>query len=413
MKILHAADLHLDSPMRGLVEYDGAPLHEVRRASRRAFVRLIDLALEQRVAVVLLAGDLYDGDFRDFSTALFLAEQVARLQETGARVVWLRGNHDAENRFTRHLRLPDYVFELPTEKPGSVVFEDLGLVVHGQGYVNRDTTENLALHFPGRLGGLLNFGLLHTALEGREGHLPYAPCTVSDLSALGYDYWALGHVHKREIVAADPYIVFPGNLQGRNVREIGPKGAMLVDCDDSRVVSVTPAIVDQVRWAVLELRLERAHHIDDALEHCSRGLRSEAAAAEGRPLACRVRVVGQTRAHRELVESDRFMNEVRAMGLEIGAVYVESVEVRTESEHNFQGLLGRGDPFATAMAELLADWASSERKDELHSLLVRDLSGLPQELVREELEGLELLLEDVRGLLEARLLDASGSPEED
>jgi DNA repair protein SbcD/Mre11 len=412
MKILHAADLHLDSPMRGLVEYEGAPLHEVRRASRRAFTRLIDVALAERVTLVLLAGDLYDGDFRDFSTALFLAEQVARLQEIGAQVVWLRGNHDAENRFTRHLRLPDYVHELPTSAPGSVVFEDSGLVVHGQGYATRDTTQNLALHFPARLDGFANFGLLHTALEGREGHMPYAPCTVSELSALGYDYWALGHVHQREMVSDAPYIVFPGNLQGRGIRETGPKGAMLVEVADSRVLRVEPLIVDQVRWALVEVGLEWVEHLEEALERCAHVLRREVQAAEGRPLACRVRVVGRTAAHGELLDSERFLNEVRALGLEMGQVYVESVEVRTEGELSFARLVGRGDPFAEAVAHLLSDLGSGERKDELRALLTRDLSGLPQEIVREELEDLDQLLGDVRGLLEARLLEAPTAEED-
>jgi DNA repair protein SbcD/Mre11 len=140
MKVLHAADLHLDSPMRGLVEYEGAPLHEVRRATRQALVQLIDVALEEEVNLLLLAGDLYDGDFRDYSTALFLVDQLARLSETNAQVAWIRGNHDAESRITRHLRLPSLAHELPTGEPGTVEFEKLGIAVHGQGYAPKPCT---------------------------------------------------------------------------------------------------------------------------------------------------------------------------------------------------------------------------------------------------------------------------------
>src|SRR5690242_9452537 len=95
MKFVHAADLHLDSPLRGLSRYEGAPVEAVRGATRRAFQNLIDLCLEEGAAFLLLAGDIYDGDWKDYGTGLFFLHQLARLRAADVEVVLIRGNHDA------------------------------------------------------------------------------------------------------------------------------------------------------------------------------------------------------------------------------------------------------------------------------------------------------------------------------
>jgi exonuclease SbcD len=134
MKFLHAADLHLDSPMHGLAAYDGAPVDELRGATRRALVNLVDLALEEQVAFVLIAGDVYDGSWRDFNTGLFYVAQMRRLREAGIPVVAIAGNHDAESRMTKGLPLPDGYIALTSTRPQTVELTELGVVIHGQSF---------------------------------------------------------------------------------------------------------------------------------------------------------------------------------------------------------------------------------------------------------------------------------------
>ena len=107
MRFLHAADIHLDSPLLNLERYEGAPIHEIRNATRRALENLVDLAIQQQVALVLIAGDLYDGDWPDHNTGLFFVGQMRRLREAGIALYMIAGNHDAANKMTRSLRLPD------------------------------------------------------------------------------------------------------------------------------------------------------------------------------------------------------------------------------------------------------------------------------------------------------------------
>ena len=157
----------------------------------------MDLVVGERVPVLLLAGDVYDGDWHDYSTGRFFVGQMDRLHDAGVRVFMVAGNHDAASEITRALRLPPNVTVLDIERPQSVSDDDLGLVVHGQGFATKAVTRNLAVSYPPRVQGVVNVGLLHTSVDGTEGHARYAPCGLTDLTALGYDYFALGHVHQR------------------------------------------------------------------------------------------------------------------------------------------------------------------------------------------------------------------------
>jgi DNA repair exonuclease SbcCD nuclease subunit len=217
MKFVHAADLHLDSPMRGLATYPGAPIEAMRGATRQAFESLVELCVDENAQLLVIAGDIYDGDWKDFSTGLYLRAQLTRLREADIEVVLIRGNHDAASVITRNLRLPG-VHVLPHDKPKSVVLEDVGAVVHGQSFATRAVTANLAAGYPDPLPDLVNVGLLHTCLGGYAEHENYAPCRLEELIARRYDYWALGHVHEHAVLHVDPHVVFAGNIQGRQGR---------------------------------------------------------------------------------------------------------------------------------------------------------------------------------------------------
>src|ERR1700753_723494 len=159
MKFVHAADLHLDSPLSGLSKYEGAPVEQIRGATRHALENLVDLCIDEHTALLLIAGDLYDGDWRDYSTGLFFNKQMAKLRAGGVKVVWIRGNHDAASKLTAHLALPDNVRELSHKKPESFLIESLGVAVHGQGCESRDVTEDLSLRYPEPKRDLFNNGL--------------------------------------------------------------------------------------------------------------------------------------------------------------------------------------------------------------------------------------------------------------
>ena len=332
MKFVHSADVHLDSPLRGLDEYPGAPTRELRGATRQACENLIDLCLEEEARLLIVAGDLYDGDWPDFNTGLYFAQQMARLDAAGIRVVLVRGNHDAASRITKRLVYPKNVHSFSERKPETLLLDELQMAIHGQSFARHDITANLAVGYPEPIAGRFNIGVLHTALEGREGHNPYAPCRVDELRARGYDYWALGHVHQREIVAEEPWIVFPGCLQGRNVRETGAKGCSVVSVQDGRVEAVEFRAMDVLRWVSLNVDAEGMDREDALLSRIADELQSAKRGAEGRFVAVRLQVVGTTALHEKLAsEPEHYRQQIRAIGIEAGAgeLWVEKVRFLT------------------------------------------------------------------------------------
>ncbi|NEA22211.1 metallophosphoesterase family protein [Actinomadura bangladeshensis] len=332
MKFLHAADLHIDSPLRGLSAYEGAPEEDLRLATRRALENLVRLAIELPVDAVLLAGDVYDGDWKDYQTGLYFSGQMARLGRAGIPVYMVSGNHDAQNRTMRSLRLPGNVRVFATHRPETVRDEKAGLAVHGQGFAEWDLTDNLAAGYPQRDGGLFNVGLLHTGLDAAHSeHKLYAPCSVADLEARGYDYWALGHIHTRQIVREEPWIVYPGNIQGRHARETGPKGCTVVTVDgDLQVESVEHHDLDTARWERLDVDVTGRDDIDQVLSLVAQRFQK---ISEERLTAVRVTLTGATSAHTALWrDRERILNELRAAAGHHPNLWLEKLKVRTSSE---------------------------------------------------------------------------------
>ena len=337
---LHCADLHLDSPLIGLGHRSREFAERVDNASRQAFDNLIALAMEAECRFVLISGDVFDGEWRDYGTGLFFADRMRRLRDVGINVYMILGNHDAENRFAGRLDLSDNVYRLSHKKPESVALEELGVVIHGRSFPQRDVTENLALGYPAPVPGRFNIGILHTACSGRDGHAPYAPCSVAQLVSHGYDYWALGHVHTREVLSSDPYIVFPGNLQGRNSRETGAKGATVVSVADRRVVSITHCPLDILRWESRQLDVAAAENVSAVYALARLAFEQACDASDGRALALRLTLKGETSLHHELVAKRAMLSEeIETIAASVsGDLWIDGCEVATTSPPREAGI---------------------------------------------------------------------------
>ncbi|MBF0370828.1 MAG: DNA repair exonuclease [Magnetococcales bacterium] len=416
MKFIHAADIHLDSPLRGLERYEGAPVEAIRGGSRRAFENLVEFCLEERVDFLLIAGDLFDGDWKDYETGLWFVGQMHRLRSREIPVLMVRGNHDAKNRLTKSLRWPENVFEFPANKPATHLLESLEVAVHGQSFATTAVIDNLARNYPPPISGYFNIGLLHTALTGREGHEPYAPCSVEELSAKGYDYWALGHVHQREIIHRDPLIVFPGNLQGRHIRESGEKGCSLVTVTDGRVTEISHHAMDLIRWMEVSVDAGGAISEEDLLSRLQQALEEAVVRGEGRLCAIRLTITGETSIHSMLMgRGEEWISKARAEALDVGGgeVWLEKVILATQPLRETTLARDPNDPLLLLhdiCREILAD---TEGVQELVAELEPFIGKLPGEVQGElalnnSLE-LERLLARGEQLALARLQGEGGS----
>lgn len=411
MRFLHTADIHLDSPLTGLSAYDDAPAALLRGATRAAFTQLVSHAIDEAVDFVVIAGDLYDGNWPDFNTGLYFCEQMGRLQRAHIPVFLLLGNHDAESQMTRALRLPDNVRRFSAQKAETFTLEVAGqrVALHGRSFKQRDTPDNLAATYPAPLPGAFNIGVLHTALEGHSAHATYAPCTLAELHAKGYDYWALGHVHDYALwtppaPGLGATVCFPGNLQGRHIRETGPRGAVLVTLDElGAAPRVERVLLDVLRWEHLTLDVSGCDSLDAVGIQASRAFSQLLAQADERPRAVRLTLNGATALHGTLFAREQELRahvlaEIAALGHE--RLWLEKVKLATRPPET------RADPTlgADALAELAALLHQAGQEDSLREGLRADVSQLLGKAP--ELALTEPLLASLRdGELDALLAD--------
>lgn len=347
MKFIHAADIHLDSPLTGLSAYEDAPVAMLRMATREAFTNLVTEAIDQQVDFMVIAGDLYDGTWKDHTTGIYFCKQMGRLQKAGIPVYVLYGNHDAESEMTKKLLLPDNVHVFDARKATSFSIPDLKVVLHGRSFKEPATTENLVTSYPDPVPGMLNIGVLHTALEGNSNHPNYAPCSLDELHAKGYHYWALGHVHEHKVWTGRSTIVFPGNLQGRHIRETGARGAVLVIADDGQIESVERLYVDVLRWSSLEVDVSSSQALADVVGAIGNSLEKALIdTASTIPMAIRVTVRGRTAAHGDLFGLETQLRaEVLALiaGIAPERIWLEKVKIATQPVDEGEAIKARAD----------------------------------------------------------------------
>ncbi|WP_440657767.1 metallophosphoesterase family protein [Ensifer adhaerens] len=390
-RFLHTADVHLDSPLKTLALRNPELSNVVSLATRRSFVRVIDLCLEEKVDALVLAGDLYDGDQTSMKTARFLAEQLQRLDQAGIRTFIIRGNHDALSKITAELVMPDSVKVFGATAEAVAIDRGAGhfpVVMHGLSFAKPHAPQSLLRQYALPLPDALNIGIMHTSLGGSEKHDLYAPCSVADLQQSGFRYWALGHIHKRSVVEdAASVIVMPGMPQGRDINEDGPKSVSLVTIKDDRSIVVEERFTGVAQFERLLIDVSDACDWKDLVSLVSNRLEQLRPLVAADHLVARIQLHGSSdlawRIRRDL---DLLRTEMETRGSLIGNVWVDKVQTSCVES----SVVGRD---AGALAEL----ASLIDSDVLTS------TAYQQDLVA--------IAEELRGQLPAELRDFFGADE--
>ncbi len=340
-RFVHAADVHLDSPLRSLAFRDEELAELIGNASRRAFISIVDLCLRERVDALMLSGDLYDGDQTSMKTALFLAGQVRRLHEAGVRVFVVRGNHDALSTITRELTFPASVHVFGGSAD-AVEFDHaaggLRIAVHGLSFVRPHAPGSLLPDYRPPVDGAVNVGLMHTSLGGHLDHDPYAPCSVEDLHASGIQYWALGHVHRREVIRGASVIVMPGMPQGRDVGEAGSKSVSLVTVMDDRSIRISEEMTSVAQFERVTVDLGGHEDWREVVSILADALRDERERTASEHLVARITLTGTTPlAWRLLRDGDLLRTEAEDCARRLGACWIDKVEVACRVGHATAG----------------------------------------------------------------------------
>lgn len=404
-KFIHAADLHLGSPFRGLSVKDEQLAAIFAKATREAFSLLVSRAIELSIDFMIIAGDIYDGDWKDNKIGLFFNREMGRLQRAGIPVFLLRGNHDAASVITKTITLPANVHEFSTSKPGTFRIEEKKVALHGQGFTDRAAFDNLAITYPSPVGGWFNIGVLHTSMTGRNGHESYAPCSVDDLRSRAYDYWALGHVHEFEIVSNDPLIVYPGNLQGRSIREQGAKGAVLVAVNDG-IASIERLVVDSARFSAIAVEIGEEDLPIDVLRKVEETARRLSDEFDERPVAARVRFTGTCAFYLDIAGKRlQWQDEVlAACQRAYEDLWIEKLELKLALPISVEALVP-----AAFGCSVIADGDDAPMFAEIDAVVAEIVTKLPGGLATEDLPlGISNvdLLKEARELLLARMTSA-------
>ena len=360
-RFVHSADVHLDSPLATLALRDPELAELIGGATRKAFIAVIDLCLVEQVDALMIAGDLYDGEQTSMKTARFLADQLRRVDEAGVKTFIIRGNHDAESRITRELILPDSikVFSGRAEAV-SIGAGGLEAAVHGVSFAHKHAPESLLPKFRPPVPGSVNIGIMHTSLGGSLRHDLYAPCTLADLHGAGFDYWALGHIHQRFEERGRAAIVMPGNPQGRDINEAGPKTATLVTISDDRKITIEERPTSVAQFERVRIDLAGVDDWRDALKRIEKGFEAARAAAPSEHLVARLALTGATPlAWRVRSDADLLAEEARVLGAAVGKTWIDKIELDCVAPKANESPPS-GDPIAELRALMETEVAQSK-----------------------------------------------------
>ena len=333
---VHAADLHLDSPFKGAMgklASSSKAAEKLRWATFEAYDSLIQLCIEREALFLLVAGDVYDGKNRSVRAQLKFRDGLVKLDQRGIRSFVVHGNHDPLDGWSSSIDWPESTRVLGAEKVETTVVETDGhplAAISGISYPSHSEKRNLAAKFKAEHPDLFQIALLHCNCGSHAEHEPYAPCKLDDLTAAGFDYWALGHVHTKEILSETPHVVYPGNTQGLSIREPGERGCYVVTVDDGGRVEIEFQALDAVRWLSAEVGIEGVNSLDALDRAISDAVEELRQRGDERPIICRISLTGRGPLFAELGRddaADQLLERARKTGLEEEPfVLIEKIE---------------------------------------------------------------------------------------
>ena len=376
LKLIHTADVHLDSPLQSLALRDPELRERIQGASRNAFTLIVNQAIEQQVAAVLIAGDLFDGAARSAKTAAFLLAELSRLAQAHVQVFYIKGNHDAENPLTGETTLPEnvHVFD---GKGGCVQLQDKNVWIHGVSFKGRKAEESLLAKFSAPVSDAINIGMLHTSLNGSASHDVYAPCSVSELKSMGFDYWALGHIHKRQVHSEAPWIVMPGIPQGRDVGEVGAQSATLISIEEGKM-STCEFLTSSIEFNTLTLDVSELQDAASLRDFLSKALQEHAGTLQSENGVVRIRLKGQNQSRWQwLRDRDEWLETAGLLCRQTERLWMEKLIVEVDDTPRSVPDKSALGELATLMSTVRGENAFSE---EAVALINEVMGALPADI---------------------------------
>ncbi|WP_160647999.1 metallophosphoesterase family protein [Chengkuizengella marina] len=344
-RFIHAADLHLDSPFKG---YMNIPSEEItsyiKNSTFIALQAMVDLAIREKVQFIVLSGDIFDLADRSLRAQIRFQKEMLKLGEYNIQVFIIHGNHDPEDGSRADLQWPDHIHFFPSNQVEMIPAYDTNgqeiAHIYGISYPTKSVTSNLTKKFNITDVNQYNIALLHTNLDGNPNHDNYAPSQKEDLLQLAVNYWALGHIHSRQIVHENPHIVYPGNIQGRSVRELGERGCYIIDVDETKATRLTFVSLEAVRWIHHKIKITDLKNEQDLKNIIDKQLKILEEDKEYKPTIVRFTFEGHGPLHHFLNENINIKEllleyqeyTIESLKSDQFFVWIESFKVNTSPE---------------------------------------------------------------------------------
>ena len=322
-RFIHTADLHLDSPLKSLALCDPEIADLIGGATRSALINLVQLCLDEQVDALTIGGDLYDGELKSMKTAVFLCDQLKKLTDAGIKVFIIKGNHDCKSRITTALTPPDGV-HIFSGHAGIKEMECGNIAIHGMSFSHYLSPESLLPKYKNPIAGKINIGLMHTSLDGAEGHDRYSPCSSADLLNHGYDFWCLGHIHKRNIVEQnDKVLLMPGIPQGRHINESGAMSVTLVTIPQNGNIELEEKHIHKAQFERINVNIQDISEWQDVIKAVENKLNLCYKNTKSEYLVGRIELRGQTPlAYNLNRDADRLIHEIRKIH---SCIFIEKI----------------------------------------------------------------------------------------
>ncbi|MGM0424035.1 MAG: metallophosphoesterase family protein [Thermodesulfobacteriota bacterium] len=411
-RFVHAADLHLDAPFQGLSQVSSELGQRLRQATFQALDNLIQLCVQQQADFLLISGDVYNQEDRSLRAQLRFREALANLSQQGISVYLVHGNHDPVGSTAQALTWPENVHVFSSWEAETQAFIRDGstqALIHGASHTRSQETRNLARNFKRAPQDVFQIGLLHCNLERNTGHAPYAPCSLQDLAKADLDYWALGHVHSGGIFAKHPYVVYPGNIQGLNILEQGPRGCYVLDVHSDFQLQTEFHPLDVLRWAEIRVDIQNRPSLDRLEEAIFQDIQAQQGQAGDRGLLCRIVLSGRGNLHsilRREEGQEELLQRLREYYQEHEPLaWIKDLRLETSPELDLESRRRQGDFLAEVLDQAQELLNRKDCRDHLHQEVLAELyqhrrakrllQHLSQEEAQELLRQAEILCADL------------------
>ena len=368
ISFLHAADLHLDSPFKGLAHMPASIFEQVRESTFAALDRLINMAIETQVDFLLIVGDLFDNEKQSLKAQIRLRTAFEELERHHINVYLSYGNHDYTKGNRHPVTYPDNVFIFPDEKVRHFIHSKDGqkiAEIHGFSYENRAVLTNKTAEYQVVDKTIpYHIAMLHGSVQGNTEHDTYAPFQLSELMTSSYDYWALGHIHKQEILKEDPSIVYPGNIQGRHRNETGEKGCVhVVLSENQQTVDFIPLQSIVFTRLMLDVSAcEEIHQLERMIQHKLTTDSSASPQLIDLILVSKQEQLNQWENDGDLQEIIDLINETTIQSSQWSYIFRHSLQVEVESSKQ---RLEQGDHFISELARQVEEGTIYDMTEEL------------------------------------------------